>query len=237
MSKAILCPTCGAPQPGSPPPSACPFCGCGIDAPVQPRVTPSAFDLRPVLLWACIAGALVLGGGLVGALQLSASTRTRGAEHVGVPAVVAAHKTISLTRLRDIPLQMSLDVAKTSIESTFPEAQGDIHHKQFAFDISNPLFNRATASWEWGCNCLEGIVISFDWNVWQKARDPFVMCLVRALGEPTKKAPPAVFEWAGVSSVPALEIGWQAISIRPHKSSKQADYQREIDAMVRCTAQ
>ena len=144
-------------------------------------------------------------------------------------------KAVKLQRLRDIPIQMTQQAAKTSFETMFPEAQVDVHHKQFTFDVNNTVFRSASADWDWGCNCLEGIEISFDWTVWQKARDQFVACLSRVLGEPTKRVPPAVFEWNRIEDAPRLEIGWQIIRFGFGKNAKQAGYQREIDAMARCT--
>jgi hypothetical protein len=117
----------------------------------------------------------------------------------------------------------------------FPEATTDAHRKDYTLRIAHPVLSSARISWEWGCDCLEGTVFSYeDYATWQRAQARFTSCLLGKLGPPTSYNPPFDYDWPAREGRPSLHVGPQSLSLAYDRQTTAHGYQLALDVLDAC---
>lgn len=237
----LKCPNCGAPLEGAKVGSlrSCPYCGSLIALP-EAHAPAAATHHRqrarfPMATWLVLGVVLALG--LIGSLLsvfrgLQTPSKTTLA---ALPAPKAAPAAVAWQRLDALDPSLKLAQAQVELPKSFPEVTTDVHRKEFSLSLQHGVLNRALLSWEWGCDCLDGIVFFFkDYPTRQRANESFIPCLQRELGSTSKSAPPFDFEWAAHADAPRLHLGPQTLSLDFSRESSQAGLRRVLAVLAQC---
>lgn len=182
---------------------------------------------------------------LAAGLSLSLSRRSRPVSPARAPLASAAEtaapeaSAVTLSRLGQIDITMTVDDEKRRMPVEFPEAKPDMHRIDYVFAISHPTLKEGSVFWEWGCSCLLGVNLSFkDYPTEKRAPEKFVPCISELLGPPTQSNPPFSYDWDAKGELPQLSVS-TGISLRlahypTARHTAQQGWQRALAEVDRC---